>query len=213
MSEKRYGQWCGLAQALDRVGDRWTLLIVRELLIGPRRYSDLRVNLPGIATNLLADRLRELERDGIVERREVAPPTPATVYELTEAGRDLEEAVLALIRWGGRFLPSAPRDDGFRAEWLALALRAVLEPKTAGAPEVEMTLSVPDAEVWLRIGGGEVSTGIGDVPEADLVVAGDPRLLLGLASGSLTLTDAEAMGLSVTGSARSRRTLERLAAS
>ena len=213
MSEKRYGQWCGLAQALDRVGDRWTLLIVRELLIGPRRYSDLRANLPGIATNLLADRLRELERDGIVERREVPPPTPATVYELTEAGRDLEEAVLALIRWGGRFLASAPRDDGFRAGWLALALRALLEPKAAGTPEVEMTLSVPDAEVWLRIGGGEVSTGIGDTPGADLVVAGDPRLLLGLASGSLSTAQAEAMGLSVTGSARSRRTLERLAAS
>jgi DNA-binding HxlR family transcriptional regulator len=212
MSDKRYAQWCGLAHALDRVGDRWTLLIVRELLIGPRRYSDLRANLPGIATNLLADRLRELERDGIVERREVPPPTPATVYELTQTGRDLEEAVLALIRWGGRFLPSAPKDDGFRAEWLALALKAVLEPKAASHPEAEVTLSVPDAELWLRIHGGEVSTGIGDVPAADLSVTGEPRLLLGLASGYLSLAEAEAMGLALAGAARSRRAFERLAA-
>ena len=194
MSDKRYGQWCGLAQALDRVGDRWTLLIVRELLIGPRRYSDLRANLPGIATNLLADRLRELERDGMVERREVPPPTPATVYELTGAGRALEEAVLALIRWGGRFLPSAPAGDAFRAEWLALALKAVLEPKAAEEPEAELTLAVTvaDAAVWLAVSDGRVSTGVGTRPAADLSVTGDPRLLLGLTSGYLTLPDAEA---------------------
>lgn len=212
MSDKRYGQWCGLAHALDRVGDRWTLLIVRELLIGPRRYSDLRANLPGIATNLLAERLRELERDGIVVRREVPPPTPAAVYELTEAGRALDEAVLALIRWGGRFLPSAPASDGFRAEWLALAMKAVLEPLAAAVPDVGVTISVPDADVWVATEGGEVSTGIGDGPQADLVVTGEPRLLLGLASGYLSLSDAEAMGLTVAGAARPRKALQRLVA-
>jgi len=108
---RTYGQHCGLARALDRVGERWTLLVVRELLVGPARYTDLRAALPGMATNLLADRLRALEAEGIVARRELPPPAASTVYELTEVGRDLEDAVHALIRWGGRWMAEpAPQD-------------------------------------------------------------------------------------------------------
>jgi DNA-binding HxlR family transcriptional regulator len=209
---KRYEQWCGLAQALDRIGDRWSLLIVRELLLGPRRYTDLRDSLGSIATNLLADRLRDLEWDGIVRRREVPPPTPAITYELTERGQTLEEAVLALIRWGGQFLAAAPKGDAFRPGWLALALRAVLEPRSAKAPAAGLTVTVPEVDVWVRIGAGRVATGFGEAARTDLTVTGDPRLLLGLASGHLTLDAAEERGLRVAGSERSRRAFARMAA-
>src|SRR5918996_4677686 len=104
MGKRRYDQYCALARALDVVGERWTLLLVRELLLGPRRYTDLLGGLPGIGTNLLADRLRYLEQVGLVRRRVLPPPAGSTVYELTELGRELEPTVFALGRWGAHFL-------------------------------------------------------------------------------------------------------------
>ena len=116
MSRRRYGQFCPLAKALDVLGERWTLLIVRELLAGPKRYTDLRAGLPGLATDLLATRLRELQEAGVVDRHEVPPPTPATVYELTERGR----ALLA-----------GPRANGFATEmWTLARVAAVIERVT-----------------------------------------------------------------------------------
>src|ERR671923_662341 len=104
-SEKRsYDQWCAVARALDIVGERWTMLIVRDLLVGPKRYTDLLAGLPGIGTNLLAQRLRELEDRGLVERSALPPPAGATVYRLTETGAALEPVVHALGRWGFQFL-------------------------------------------------------------------------------------------------------------
>src|ERR671937_2991699 len=120
---RSYGQFCALAKALDVVGDRWSLLIVRELMLRDAcRYTDLRNGLPGIATNLLADRLRELERAGVIEREEAPPPVAATVFRLTERGRQLRDAVHALGRWGGPLLADAPHDDAYRSHWLALPL-------------------------------------------------------------------------------------------
>src|ERR1022692_5071124 len=101
---RSYGQYCGLAKALDIIGDRWTLLIVRELLIRPCRYTDLRQGLPGIATNLLADRLRELEEAGILTREEAAPPVATTLFRLTKRGKELEPALLLLDTWGAPLL-------------------------------------------------------------------------------------------------------------
>jgi len=100
MSRRRYGQFCPLAKALDVLGERWTLLVVRELLAGPKRYTDLRAGLPGLATDLLAARLRELQQAGVIGRRVVPPPTPATVYELTERGLALRPVIRELSRWG-----------------------------------------------------------------------------------------------------------------
>src|SRR5687767_14976263 len=108
---KTYGQYCGLAKALDHIGDRWTLLIVRELLLGPRRYSQIRAALPGIATNLLAERLRNLESDGMVRRNGDG------AYELTAFGRGLEEAIHSLVRWGGRWMTQRAEEDSFAPEW------------------------------------------------------------------------------------------------
>jgi DNA-binding HxlR family transcriptional regulator len=214
VSAKRYRQWCGLAQALDRVGGRWTILIVRELLTGPKRYSDLRANLPGIATNLLAARLRDLEDAGILARTELPPPTPVVVYELTEEGWALKESVLALIRWGGRFLPAAAQDDAFRGTWLALALEAVLAPRVVGNPDVVLTVRVEadGAVVWLMIGEGSIATGVGELQAFDVELTGDPRLILALATGHLPAEEARSRGLAIEGPVGSRRAFARFTA-
>jgi DNA-binding HxlR family transcriptional regulator len=106
--DHRYHQYCGLARALDVAGDRWTMPVVRELLPGPRRFTDLIEGLPGISRKLLTERLRGLERDGVIDRRELPPPAARQVYELTDDGRDLASALAALIGWGARRLGRAP---------------------------------------------------------------------------------------------------------
>ncbi len=122
-SVKRYGQRCPLARALDVVGDRWNLLVVRELMVGPRRYTDLLDGLPGIGTNILAARLRDLGEAGIVTRRSLPPPTAVTVYELTEAGRALGPSLTALRNWGAAYAPPPRGGDSMRPAWAAQAVR------------------------------------------------------------------------------------------
>src|SRR5918911_4085171 len=124
MERRSYRQYCGIAPALDLVGERWALLVVRELVLGPKRFSDLREGLPGIATNVLSQRLRELERDGVVVRRRLPPPAASSVYELTDYGQDLVPILLALGRWGARTLAARPPGHTLRSEWLAVALKA-----------------------------------------------------------------------------------------
>src|SRR5215207_7328577 len=126
---RSYGQFCGLARALDVVGDRWNLLIVRELLFGPMRYGELVASLGGIATNLLADRLRSLESSGVIERR--LGETSGVVYALTPWGDELREAVGALIRWSAPLMVSGPAGDPMQPRWLAVALEALLRGRTA----------------------------------------------------------------------------------
>src|SRR3954464_790867 len=127
---RSYGQYCGLARALDVVGDRWNLLIVRQLLVAPARYRELLEGLPGVATNLLADRLRDLEAAGVVERR-LAEEGNAVVYALTPWGAELREPINGLIRWSTPLMTRGPGGDRFRAEWLVVALPALLSGKTA----------------------------------------------------------------------------------
>src|ERR671933_1792279 len=124
MTARSYEQFCGIARALD-------LLVVRDLLLGPKRFTDLRHGLPGIGSNVLAARLKELERAGVVQRRTLPPPAASTVYELTEYGRELEEPLLALGRWGARSLGRRQPGDALRAEWLAVALKAFFRPEAA----------------------------------------------------------------------------------
>lgn len=123
MARRSYRQFCGLARALDVVGERWTLLIARQLLLGPRRYTDLLAELPGLTTNLLAKRLHELEDAGLVTREELDRPAPATVYALTPAGAALEPALMELARWGGRYLTKPRRDDRLDAGWGLLSMK------------------------------------------------------------------------------------------
>src|SRR4051794_14036725 len=128
---KRFDQYCPIAHALSLVGERWALLIVRELLRGPRRYTDLAAGLPGIGTNILAARLRELEGADVVIRRKLPPPAASTVYELTEYGAGLEEVIHALARWGARTLGLPRRDDDLGAEWGLNAFPALFYPERA----------------------------------------------------------------------------------
>jgi DNA-binding HxlR family transcriptional regulator len=146
---KTYGQFCSIARALDLVGDRWALLVVRELLLGARRFTDLRSGLPGIGTNVLATRLRELEAAGVIERRQLPAPAPALIYQLTERGERLREVIDALARWGAPLLDlDAHRDPGghggdgadtIEPRWFALSLEATVD---AGALDEGTTLEL-----------------------------------------------------------------------
>src|SRR5213082_833766 len=131
MARHLYQQYCALARTLDVAGDRWTLLIVRELTPGPRRFTDLIDGLPGVSRKLLTERLRALERDGILARRELPPPAARQVYELTDEGRDLAEASAPLIVWGARRLGKRRRTDSFHPRWSAVAMAALADHNAA----------------------------------------------------------------------------------
>jgi DNA-binding HxlR family transcriptional regulator len=141
---KRYDQYCPIAHALGAVGERWTLLVVRDLMAGPKRYTDLAASLPGIGTNILAARLKELEESGLVEKRRLPPPAASNVYELTAYGRDLRPVLHELARWGARSLGPPPL-DALEAGWLVGALDIALSP-----------LAVP-GKIAFRVGAEEAS--------------------------------------------------------
>jgi len=152
-----YGQHCALAKSLELVGDRWTLLVVRELLDGPRRYNDLLAALAPIATDMLAGRLRHLEQHGLVRRCRLDPPASGTVYELTDDGAALEEVVHAFARWGRHLLEQRRDGDTVQPAWLARAVRAYLRPDRTG-PAVTVRLVIPEGAVTLRIDRAGVTT-------------------------------------------------------
>lgn len=211
MSSRSYEESCSLAVALDLVGERWTLLLVRELLLGPKRYTDLMEGLPGIASNLLASRLEKLEAAGLIQRRKIEPPTPAVVYELTEDGWALEEAVLALVRWGGRFMASVPRSYRFRAEWLHVALRAFLGSAAPDGVTLSCEIRVDSERLSVVADAGHLEVAGESAAEPDVVVTGSPRALLAVVCGALSLRRAEQDGLlSLSGPSSARREVRQL---
>jgi DNA-binding HxlR family transcriptional regulator len=165
---KRYDQYCPVAHALGLVGERWALLVVLELMHGPKRYTDLAENLPGIGTNILACRLRDLEACGVVTKRTLPPPAPARVYELTDYGRALKPAIRELALWGARSLGPPTADDELFPGWLENALDTVLAPI---APAGRFEFRVGD-EVASLIDGEALP---GSVEQPDVVVEGDPE--------------------------------------
>jgi DNA-binding HxlR family transcriptional regulator len=185
---RSYGQYCGLARALDVVGDRWNLLIVRQLLVAPARYRELLDGLPGVATNLLADRLRDLETAGVVERR-LAEGENAIVYALTPWGAELREPVEGLIRWSTPLMTRGPGGDRFRAEWLALALSALLVGKEAADQSSTVGIAADDQLLQVRATPSGIEVGPHDGRELDAVVHADAAIVLGLAAGVLALDD------------------------
>ena len=183
MSRRRYGQFCPLAKALDVLGERWTLLIVRELLGGPKRYTDLRQGLPGLATDLLAARLRELNEVGVINRREVPPPTPATVYELTERGHALRPAILELARWG-RPLLRDPAEDRLPDSALLLGLEVAFHPDAAADLDETYDLEVDGQRVAVRVHHGTVEVTPGSAGEhAAVRIVTDRQGFIDLARG------------------------------
>ncbi|WP_338888156.1 winged helix-turn-helix transcriptional regulator [Rhodococcus sovatensis] len=195
---RTYGQYCGLARSLEVVGDRWNLLIVRQLLVAPARYRDLVDGLPGIATNLLADRLRDLESSGVVERR-LAGAGSVVEYLLTPWGSELREPIESLIRWSTPLMVRGPADDAFRPEWLALAVPALLEKRVKPRRAATVGLDIGGQPLQLRVtrAGFEVGPQLGpqDGHRLDATVRADPAYVLGLAAGALTLADARALGV------------------
>jgi DNA-binding HxlR family transcriptional regulator/putative sterol carrier protein len=192
---KHYDQYCPIAHAVGMLGERWTLLVVRELLYGPKRYTDLVDGLPGIGTNVLASRLRDLEESGVVQKRKLAPPAACTVYELTEYGQQLDEVVYSLARWGVRTLgPPAPEDD-LDPEWGVHALPALFNPEAARGLTETYVLKVGDDVFTARLEDGELTAELGEAADADLRLEADMDTFFGLASGDLAPGDAVAQGL------------------
>ncbi|MEW9515811.1 winged helix-turn-helix transcriptional regulator [Streptomyces tubercidicus] len=163
MPRRSYDQYCAVARALDAVGDRWTLLIVRELLGGPRRYTDLHADLPGVSTDMLASRLKDMERDGLVTRRRLAPPGAAFVYDLTDRGRALLPALTALADWGAPALGERRPTDAVRAHWFAVPLMARLARHFGDGADV-IDIALDEGEFHVVLGGGGAVRG-GDGPD------------------------------------------------
>ncbi len=190
---KTYDQYCPTAHALSLVGERWSLLIVRELMHGPKRYTDLAHGLPGIGTNILATRLRELELAEVVRKRKLPPPTPATVYELTDYGAELDEVMRALARWGARSL-GPPRDDELYPEWGVNALPALFVAEEARGLTETYVLDVDGCAFSARIVEGQLEALAGAADDADLTVRTDVDTFFRMASGTLPPAEAAASG-------------------
>jgi DNA-binding HxlR family transcriptional regulator len=175
-------------------------LIVRELVLrGPCRYTDLRNGLPGIASNLLSERLRELERAGLIAREDAPPPIATTLFRLTRRGEELERVLDELFRWGLPLMSEQKPDDAVRSHWLAGALEAMLADRQPGASPVTLELQTGDEPIVLEARDGAIHSRLGPVDDADATITGPPRPILGLLRGRLELADAQAEGVSYQG--------------
>jgi DNA-binding HxlR family transcriptional regulator len=191
---RKFDQYCPVAHALSLVGERWSLLIVRELLHGPKRYTDLAHGLPGIGTNVLAARLRELEGCGIVQKRTLPPPAASTVYELTEYGEGLKEVMYSLARWGARTIGPPGPDDELYPEWGVNALPALFNGDAARGLTETYSLVVDGDAFAARVVDGALDPSMGAAEDADVVVEMDMETFFGLASGELAPKDAVESG-------------------
>jgi len=197
---RSYKQYCAIAKALDVIGDRWNMLIVRELLLqGACRYTDLHDGLPGIATNLLAERLRDLEREGIVTREEAPPPIATTLVRLTPRGQELQTILFALGRWGAPLMTEPDEQDAYRGRWLASLL---LSDRTPDEPPVTIELRTGEEAITIEARDGEVHTHPGPAEKPDLILTGAPQVLVGVFTGQLDLTTARARGSQTRGTAK-----------
>jgi len=194
---RSYDQYCSLARALDIVGDRWTLLVVRELLVRPCRYADLQAGLPGIATNLLAERLRLLEDAGVVGRDAQGR------YELTGWGQRLAVPVRELARWGAPLMQRMAETDSFRGSWFALPAEMMFGGTDPGRPDLAVEIRSDGETVSMRAKGGVVSFRPGPAERPDLVVSGPPDAIIGLLGGRLSAEAAAGLGVTILGDARS----------
>jgi len=189
-TKRTYGDACGIARALDVVGERWALMIVRELLLGPKRFTDLRSGLPHVSPDMLAQRLRDLEQAGLIHHRRLPPPYGSQVYELTAAGCALEPALIELGRWGGAYAPP-PRDDMCMSlDAHILSLRALFDAERAGDFAARVELRLGGERFRVVIAEGEVDAGRGELPDADVTIEGDPAMLLEVLHGHRRLADA-----------------------
>ncbi len=201
MARRAYDQYCPVAKGLDVIGDRWALLVIRDLLLGPARYSDLLRGLPGIATDILTRRLRELEQDGVVTRRVLPPPAATTVYELTDRGERLREPLMAIARWGMELLPPPGDPSAFTPTMIANALQVVLRP--ADDEELEFAVVAGGEEFAVDVRGGEARARRGRAGSPVVTVRGEPGAIVAAFAGD----DASPAGVDFEGD---RSVLDRL---
>ncbi|HEX8254556.1 MAG TPA: winged helix-turn-helix transcriptional regulator [Thermoanaerobaculia bacterium] len=190
MTTKRtYEDGCATAHALDLIGERWALLIVRELILGPKRFTDLRAGLPGISPNVLTQRLEELECADVVRRRKLPPPAPASVYELTEWGLELERVIMALGRWGAR---SASLLQGFplSTDALVLSFRTMFDAASAEGFEATLELRIGDDRFSAAVRDGELALHRGNASKPDTIIEASADALVAVAYGGRKFADA-----------------------
>ena len=192
-SPRSYGEACAAAHALDLVGERWALLIVRELVLGPKRFTDLRSGLPAISPNVLTQRLEELEQVSIVRRRKLPPPAGAWVYELTEWGLELESVIMALGRWGARS-PLLPQGAALSVDALMLSFRTMFEPDAAGGLEASIEIRLGEERYRAEIANGRLDLARGGAVAPDAVIEADPATLAALVYGGRKLSEASRSG-------------------
>lgn len=192
---RSYNQYCPLARTLDVLGERWTLLIVRELLSGPKRFKDLKDALIGVGTNLLSNRLKEMERNGLVARGKLPPPGVAAVYELTEHGRKLDETLLALIRWGTPLLaePKKP-SEYFMPHWLLHGMLSAFHSDQAAGVSETYEFHVDHEVFHLRVHNGQANGDMGKGHESALIWESDSESFMTLAFNLIRPEEAIARG-------------------
>jgi DNA-binding HxlR family transcriptional regulator len=188
-TKRSYGDACRFAYALDLVGERWALLVVRELLLGPKRFTDLRHGLPNASPNILSERLRELEQGGVVHRRKLPPPAASQVYELTEWGRELEPVVTRLGAWGARS-PLQPEHSEIGTDSIVLALRSLFDPGAAAGLEASYELRLGEERFCIGVADGELALERGEAENPAVAIETDAPTLAGLLTGQLPLEDA-----------------------
>jgi DNA-binding HxlR family transcriptional regulator/putative sterol carrier protein len=189
-SKKRtYDDGCAAAHALDLVGERWALLVARELLLGPKRFTDLRAGLPGASPNVLAQRLRELEAAGVVRRRKLPPPAASRVYELTDWGMELEPVIIRLGRWGARS-PSLPREAGLGVDSLILSFRTMFDSRASEGIEAVYELRLGEDRFRAEVADGEFEISRGNAERSDAIIETDSATLAALVYGGHSLAGA-----------------------
>ena len=211
MARHRYRQYCALARTLDVAGDRWTLLIVRELAPGPRRFTDLVDGLPGIPRKLLTERLRTLERDGIVARQELPPPAARQVYALTDDGRELAVAMAPLIAWGARLLGDRKPGESFRARWPAVAMAGLADREAARGVSESYQYVVGDSAFHFAVNDGSIQLHDGRALDPAVTLTTDEETWANVVSGKITASSAAATGaLTVAGDRQAARRLGKI---
>jgi DNA-binding HxlR family transcriptional regulator len=193
VKKRTYGDRCGVARALDVVGERWALLVVRELLLGPKRFTDLRAGLPHVSTDVLAQRLRELERAGVVRRGTLPPPAGSRVYELTDRGRQLEPIVLELGRWGS-VAPLPGEDARMGDDALIIALKSLFDPSKADGLDARYELRLDEQRFRAHIAAGRLELARGSADAPDATIATDAGTLATVLWHGGKLTEARRAG-------------------
>jgi DNA-binding HxlR family transcriptional regulator len=192
-STRTYGERCAAAHALDLVGERWALLVVRELLLGPKRFTDLRTGIPHASPNVLAQRLRELEEAGVLRRDTLPPPAAARVYRLTDWGQQLEPVIIALGSWGARS-PELPQEAEMSVDSHILAMRTLFDSKAAGDLHASYELRLGNCPYGAHVADGQFEAGRGSVDEPDAAIETDPATLAALLWEDQSLANAQRRG-------------------